>query len=69
MIYKGALSALIEREPRIVIEGVDPGRPELLVTFTPAARPRSISATLPAGKVFISSALTEATEVATSLLR
>ena len=31
----------IEREPRMVIEGVDPGRPELLVTFTPAARPVS----------------------------
>ena len=53
----------------MVIEGVDPGRPELLVTFTPAARPRNMSATFPAGNVLISSALTEATEVATSLLR
>ena len=46
----------------VVGYGVDPGRPELLVTFTPAARPRNISATFPAGNVFISSALTEATE-------
>ena len=67
--YKGVFCALIDRLPRIVISGAEPGLPEALVTLTPATRPRSISPTLPAGKLFISSVLTEATEVATSLFR
>jgi len=49
--------------------GMAPGRPDDVLTCTPAARPRNMSATLLDGKVFISSALTEVTEVATSLLR
>ena len=61
------LLAEIERVPRIWIDGTDPGRPEALVTVTPAARPRSISAADEAGKIFMSFVLTEVIEVARSL--
>ena len=62
--YNGVFCALIERFPRMVMVGADPGLPDERVTLTPATRPRSISPTFPAGKLFISSVLTEATEVA-----
>ena len=65
--YNGSLLAVIERLPRIITLGVEPGDQLELETTTPGMRPCNASDAVVAGTAVIFAALTEATAPVRSL--
>src|SRR5699024_4605142 len=60
--YNRLLDALIDPYPRMRTRVRPPGRPELVVTFTPATFPDNASSVLDVGRLINSSLFTELTE-------